>query len=133
MHSHMAGTYKSGDTWTQYKCPKCGKFKTVRDDIQKIVVKNVTGIITEDDLIAENDYNYIIKKALDELKPGEYRDRESLLQACRLKKNNDVYNVLKSEQFRKYQGVTRKDQKLIFGHPSRIKKLIEDTVLIEIP
>jgi hypothetical protein len=120
----------------KYRCRSCGHetvnpLLTDRPVNGQPVSLASAPIITEQQLIAENDYNFIIQKALDQLQPGQYRDRESLLQVCKLKKNNDVYNALKSERFLRYQGMTRKDGKLVFGHPDRIKKLIEDTVLTE--
>jgi len=136
------GHEKNGDQ--KYVCLDCGYYFPVKKDGNqqvRAIVENLkgtapekingNGIINETELRAKYDYSFIIKKALDELKPGQFREKESLLSYCKLKPNNEVLALLKSEQFGKYRGMA-KNSKLIFGHPDRIKILIEDTTLDEI-
>ena len=105
MHSHMNGTYKSGDTWTQYKCPECGKFKTVRDDIQKIVesqpAKKLGISITE--IIKTHDVDELLKQGLKKLERGTLFTESEFVDLSGLRGKN-YRTTLDSPEMRQYKG-----------------------------
>lgn len=138
-------TYPDGSKGVMYKCGECNKYFTVRENdsnegqsVKQIVPEekingNSIGkfLIKESEIRLKNDYLYIIKKALIELKPGEYITKDNLLKYCKIPASGEVHSILKSDDIIPYYGITRKEKKQLFGHPDRIKQLINETILIE--
>lgn len=121
----------------KYICKDCG-YACERDinGSEKITPEalkqnETTNFLTEEQVRQKYDYNFIIGNALDAFQPGQFQDKEALLKRCGIRFNNEVNVLLKSEKFRKYRGATKTGQ-ILFGHPERIKALINDTVLYEI-
>jgi len=118
----MTGTYKSGDTWTQYKCPKCGKFKTIKDGTPKNhecqPAKKLGISITE--IIKTHDVDELLKQGLKKLERGTLFTESEFVDLSGLRGKN-YRTTLDSPEMRQYKG--RIDGVTYYGVPSDIEDL----------
>jgi len=121
MHSHMNGTYKSGDTWTQYKCPECGKFKTIKDGAPSEEKSNGKKLgISINEIIKTHDVDELLKQGLKKLERGTLFTESEFVDLSGLRGKN-YRTTLDSPEMRQYKG--RIDGVTYYGIPTDIEDL----------
>lgn len=118
----------------KYKCKNCGSDKYPIDDKTLISKPSLSEVspMTEEQLRAKYDLSFIVQTALSQLEKGQFLNKEMLLKRCKLSASAaGVSATIHAEQFKPYRGKA-KGGDIIFGHPDRIRTLIEETVLFEI-
>ena len=136
VHKQGNGTNTRG-AYQGIRCMDCKKYSTLYLDKEENLnehraERKPSDIMTEDQLRAKYDLSFIVQTALDQLQPGQFLNKEMLLKRCKLSASGaGVSATLNSEQFKGFRGKA-KGGELIFGHPTRISTLIEETVLSEI-